>query len=90
MLETLRSNRFKRDIKRLKKRGKDLTKLATLLMILIHEQPLPASYREHPLKGEWLGLRDVHIEPDWVVIYGVFGRELHLVATGTHSDIFGS
>lgn len=88
MLTPVRSGQFKRDVKRAEKRGKDLDKLRTLLLMLIEERPLPEKYRDHPLKGQWSGYRDAHIEPDWLLIYRVVGEELQLTRTGTHSDLF--
>ena len=85
----IRSGQFKRDIKAAQKRGKDLSKLRTLLLLLIEAAPIPSEYLDHPLKGQWKGYRDSHIEPDWLLIYRVEGDDLHLVRTGTHSDIFG-
>ena len=69
-------------------RGKDLGKLRTLLASLIEQEPLSARYRDHPLRGIWKGYREAHIEPDRLLIYRVKGNELHLVRTGTHSDLF--
>ena len=63
-------------------------KLRTLLASLIEQEPLPARHRDHPLRGIWKGYREAHVEPDWLVIYRVKGDELHLVRTGTHSDLF--
>ncbi len=88
MLTPVRSTQFKRDVKRAKKRGKDLSKLRTLLSLLIERKPLPASYFDHPLKGNWKGYRDVHIEPDWLLLYRVVGNELHLARTGSQADLF--
>ena len=88
MLTPVRSGQFKRDVKRAEKRGKGLDKLRTLLLMLIEEKPLPEKYRDHPLKGQWSGYRDAHIEPDWLLIYRVVGEELQLTRTGTHSDLF--
>lgn len=88
MLTPVRSGQFKRDVKRAEKRGKDLNKLRTLLLMLIQEKPLPEKYRDHPLKGQWSGYRDAHVEPDWLLIYRVVGEELQLTRTGTHSDLF--
>ncbi|MDE2089561.1 MAG: type II toxin-antitoxin system YafQ family toxin [Gammaproteobacteria bacterium] len=88
MLILIRSGQFKRDVKRAEKRGKDMGKLRTLLTLLIQGKPLPREYRDHPLKGDWKGFRDAHIEPDWLLIYRVVGNELHLARTGTHADIF--
>ena len=88
MLTPVRSTQFKRDVKRLEKRGKDLSNLRTLLWLLIERQPLPAYYSDHPLKGNRRGYRDAHIEPDWLLLYRVVGNELHLVRTGSHADLF--
>ncbi|WP_411269292.1 type II toxin-antitoxin system YafQ family toxin [Phytopseudomonas dryadis] len=49
---------------------------------------MPSSYLDHPLKSNWKGFRDAHIEPDWLLIYRVEGDELQLARTGTHADIF--
>ena len=86
----IRSGQFKRDVKATQKRGKDMSKLRTLLLLLIKALPLPPEYLDHPLKGRWKGYRDSHIEPDWLLIYCAEGDDLHLVRTGTHSDVFGS
>ena len=88
MLIPVRSTQFKRDIKRAEKQGKDLTKLRTLLMSLIRQEALAARALAHPLRGIWKGYREAHIEPDWLLIYRIEGSELHLVRTGSHSDLF--
>ena len=90
MLTPVQSGRFKRDVRRVEKRGKDMAKLRAVLTLLIEEQPLPASYRDHPLRGDWVGFRDLHIEPDWLLLYRVEGGELQLARTGSHSDLFDS
>lgn len=88
MLVPVRSSQFKRDVRRAGRRGKELGKLRTLLASLVEQEPLPARHRDHLLRGIWKGYREAHIEPDWLVIYRVKGEELHLVRTGTHSDLF--
>ena len=90
MLTPIRSGAFKRDLKRVEKRSKDMAKLRALLLLLLNEAPLPESFKDHPLKGAWQGYRDVHIEPDWLLIYRVVGMELRLARTGTHADLFGN
>jgi mRNA interferase YafQ len=82
------SGQFKRDVRRAERRGKDLGKLKAVLLLLIDEKPLPARYRDHPLKGDWQGFRDLHIEPDWLLLYRAQGNELQLARTGTLSGIF--
>jgi len=88
VLVPIRSGQFKRDVKRLGRRGKEMSKLRTILSLLIEGEPLPQEYLDHPLRGDWKGFRDAHIEPDWLLIYRVVGDELHLARTGSHVDIF--
>jgi mRNA interferase YafQ len=88
MRRVVASGRFKRDAKRAAKRGKDMTKLREVIDLLLAEQALPASYRDHPLKGPWKGWRDLHLEPDWLLLYRIEGDRLELAATGTHADLF--
>jgi mRNA interferase YafQ len=88
VLTSVPSTQFKKDVKKARKRGKDMDKLKALLSLLIHQTPLPEAYQDHPLRGNWKGYRDAHIEPDWLLLYRVDGEELHLTRTGTHSDLF--
>ncbi len=82
---------FKRDYKRVKKRGYDTRLLTPVLELLQARKPLPERYLDHPLSGEWAGCRECHITPDWLLVYEVSEKELilYLTRTGTHSDIFG-
>lgn len=89
MSEVILSSHFKRDVKVLEKRGKQMDKLRALLNVLIAEDALPATYRDHALKGNWRGYRDAHIEPDWLLIYQIKGQDLLLARTGSHANIFG-
>lgn len=88
MLTPVRSAAFRRDVRKAEKRGKDLGKLRAILSKLIVGAPLPERYEDHPLKGDWSGFRDAHIEPDWLLIYRTHGDELQLARTGTHTDLF--
>ena len=88
MLTPIWTGRFKRDVRKAEKRGKDMAKLKAALSLLIQQSPLPASYNDHALKGDRKGWRDLHLEPDWLLIYQVQGDELHLARTGTHQDVF--
>ena len=88
MLTPRRSSQFKRDVKRVQKRGKDMAKLRTLIGMLIDRVSLPETYQDHPLRGNWSGYRDAHIEPDWLLLYRVMSDELQLARTGSHADLF--
>ena len=79
---------FRRDVKLAQKRDKDMAKLREVILLLIEGNPLPQRYRDHRLGGEWKHFRDCHIEPDWLLNYKIDGDDLHLVRTGTHSDLF--
>ena len=65
-----------------------MSKLKTLLGLLIEGKPLPANYLDHPLKGSWKGFRDAHIEPDWLLIYKIIGGVVRFERTGRHVDLF--
>jgi mRNA interferase YafQ len=82
------TGQFKRDLKKAKKRGKDMQKIKEPLRLLIEEEPLPPVYRDHPLTGNWSGYRDLHIEPDWLLIYRVSENVIRFERTGSHSDLF--
>jgi len=83
-----RTSQFKRDVKLAGKRGRDLGKLKDILDLLINGAELPTRYRDHPLRGNYAGSRDCHIEPDWILIYTLDGNHVRFERTGTHSDLF--
>ena len=82
------TGQFKRDVKLAEKRGKDMAKLRAVVGLLLAAQPLPPELGDHPLKGEWKPSRDLHIEPDWILIYCVDDETVRFERTGTHSDLF--
>lgn len=90
MLEIVPTSRFKKDLKRCHKRGKDIDKIEWIVTELQHTKTLPQNNKDHPLIGNWSGYRECHIEPDWLLIYAINEKQslLHLVRTGTHSDLF--
>lgn len=84
---------FKSDKKRIKKSGRhDWEKLRRLVTLLMNDAPLPAKNRDHTLSGVYAGVRECHIEPDWLLVYDRKGPfesgELILVRTGSHSELF--
>ncbi len=91
MLKPVRTNQFKRDVKRLSRSGsKELSKLKKVLAKLINEEKLDAKYQNHPLKSNWKGFFECHIEPDWLLIYRINKdkKELELARTDSHSELF--
>ena len=88
MLAPSFTGQFKRDVKRQEKRGKGMAKLRAVIEILVRGEPLPREFGDHPLKGEWKTSRDLHIEPDWVLIYTPDAEAVRFERTGTHADLF--
>ena len=88
MKAIFQTRQFKKDIKRIKKRGKDLGKLKEVVGAIANGETLEERHRDHALSGNWSGSRDCHVEPDWILIYRVDGEFLFLERTGSHSDLF--
>lgn len=84
------SSQFKRDLKRIRKQGYDLSLFKEALSYIQNGKPLPAKYKNHPLKGEWSGTFEFHIKGDWLVIYEIIEEEIALVLlrTGSHQELF--
>ena len=90
MLDVVLSNRFKKDLKLAAKRGMNLDELDAIVEQLAVQLPLPDKNRDHALTGDYIGFRECHIRPDWLLVYRVDGEDLilFLFRTGTHTDLF--
>ena len=88
MLTPSYTRQFERDIKRMKKRGKNLEKLKIIIRSLVAEEPLDPIHRDHKLIGNWKGRRECHIESDWLLIYKTNLDYIIFERTGTHADLF--
>lgn len=90
MLKIKYENSFKKDYKRIVKRGYDTKLFEEVVRILATDQSLPIKYKDHNLSGDFSGFRECHITPDWLLIYRIHNSELvlQLTRTGTHSDLF--
>ncbi len=84
------STKFQRDLKRVQKRGYDISLLTSVIKLLASGEVLPQKYKDHNLTGDYAGCRECHITPDWLLIYEISGSDLilYLTRTGTHSDLF--
>ena len=89
MLKIVRSTQFKRDLKTVIRRGVDISRLGQVVDKLAKGEKLAEIYKDHKLKGKLQGFRELHIEPDWLLIYRIEKEELELFLfrTGTHSDL---
>ena len=79
---------FRADLKREKRRGRDIEDLVAVVELLVDRGTLPPAYRPHRLSGAWSGVWECHIETDWLLIYTVSKEEVLLIRTGTHDDLF--
>ncbi len=79
---------FQKDLRRQRRRGKDIEELIAAVELLAETGNLPKGYAPHFLSGEWKGVSECHIEPDWLLIYDVTPDEVVLIRTGTHADLF--
>ena len=87
-LKIRQSSQFKRDVKRLKRQGKNLSPLMLVIETLATGESLAEGHRDHKLIGNWKGFRECHIQPDWLLIYRITENELQLARTGSHAELF--
>ncbi len=92
MLKIEFGGQFKKDYKLAVKRGFDIKKLEEVIALLAAQKQLPEKYKDHPLNSSrnYKNVRELHIEPDWLLVYKTEQDRLTLVLirTGTHSDLF--
>ena len=84
------TKKFKKSVKRATKRGKRIQKLKDIVEILAKGEVVSSAYKDHALTGNWIGHRQLHIEPNWLLIYKIEENILilELVDTGSHADLF--
>lgn len=89
--EIKHTTQFKKDYKLAKRRGLNIDLLKNVISKLSNGETLEAKYKDHPLSGDWIGHRECHIQPDWLLIYRIENDilVLTLTRTGTHSDLLG-
>ena len=88
-LDIVWTNQFKKDYKLAMKRHLDIDLLDDVIRKLASGEQLPEKNQDHALTGNWVGHRECHIQPDWLLIYYQTDTELYLYRTGTHADLFG-
>ena len=88
MRELLTTTKFKKDLRKVRKRGKDIGKLRSVVEKLIASQPLDRGNNPHRLSGDWSSYWECHIEPDWLLVWDEDEESVTLMRTGTHSDLF--
>ena len=90
MFKPVSTKLFRKEIKLMEKRRKDIPKIQEVMQMLIQEIPLLPKYENHPLHGNYKGWMECHVEPNWLLIYRIDkkSREVIFYRTGSHSDLF--
>ncbi len=87
-----RTSQFKADFKLMLKRGANIIEFQNVLTLLANGEVIPDKYRDHPLQNsrDFKNCRELHIEPDWLLVYKYSNDYviLYLIRTGSHSDLF--
>ena len=84
------TSQFKKDYKTAMKRNMDISLMDDCIRMLAQRVTLAPKYRDHDLTGKWVGHRECHVKPDWLLIYRIEGDDLILVLarTGSHSELY--
>jgi mRNA interferase YafQ len=82
------TKQFEKDVKRCKRRSKDLEKFKIILRELVAGKQLDPIHRDHRLLGSYIGRRECHIESDWLLIYKLDEPRIIFERMGTHTDLF--
>ena len=90
MYKVYSTNTFKKDIIKAKKSGLNINELNSVIKSIANNEILDTKYKDHALKGNWIGYGECHIRPDWILVYRIVNEKLLLVLqrTGTHSELF--
>jgi len=90
MYTPVTTNKFDRDLRRISRRNKKLSKIKSVMTLLAAGNPLAPNNKDHVLIGNYNGRRECHIEPDWLLIYKIDeeNKEIIFERTGSHSDLF--
>jgi mRNA interferase YafQ len=82
------THRLEADYKRMVREGCDPDSFWAVVELIASHEVIPGEYRDHELQGEWAGVRDIHIEADWLLLYRIIDSDLILLRTGSHIDLF--
>jgi mRNA interferase YafQ len=90
MYKVIASNKFQKDYKLCKKRGLNMSLINDLILELEKSGKVPSKHKPHLLKGNYKGLWECHIQPDWLLVLMIEEdvKLISLTRTGTHSDLF--
>jgi mRNA interferase YafQ len=82
------SSQFRRDYKKAARQRKDMDLLREVVEVLVAGERVDARFRDHALSGNWMGYRELHLKPDWLLVYKLTTEELRLARVGSHAELF--
>ncbi|MBV8801615.1 MAG: type II toxin-antitoxin system YafQ family toxin [Gammaproteobacteria bacterium] len=91
MRKIIQTKQFKKDYKKIAAAGRhSIKEFLTVVTLLAEDKPLLEKHRNHVLSGEWMGYKECHIKPDWLLIYKKLDNDKSVVLarTGSHSELF--
>ncbi len=88
MKKIIFTNKFTKKYALMNKRGKNVEKIKQIIALLESDKPIPEKYKDHKLIGNYEGSRELHIDPDWLLIYRISAQSIILERTGTRGDLF--
>ena len=97
MRQIATTSKYRKDWELAKRRNLPIQELNDVIYKLANDIPLPKEKKrkekkDHALRGNYVGYRECHIRPDWLLIYRKTDNNelqiLELARTGTHSDLF--
>lgn len=88
MYEIEYTKRAEKDLKLCFKRGYDKEILKKVVASLIETGTVPSKHRPHILSGNYAGIWECHITPDWLLLWIIQDNTISILRTGTHSDLF--
>jgi len=88
MKNLILASTYEKDLKRLKKKHYELEEIEAPVEFLLEGKVLPAKYKDHALSGNFQGKRELHIEPNWLLMYKSTDTEIILIRTVSHDDLY--
>ena len=87
MRDLIFKKKFSKDVERIKRTGRDMSRLADVIDFLAEGRPMPLSNRDHQLAGNFKDYRECHLGGDWLLLYQLTDETVIFVRTGSHSDL---
>lgn len=87
-LKPVFTKQFKKDVEKMQRQQKNLNLLKDLMELLETKKSIPPKNKDHSLKGNLREYRELHVDPDWLLVYKIKDIEIFYYRTGSHSDLF--